>query len=296
VTALVLAAALAWVSGAPLPEPRTEVAAAVVRGEIIVVGGLTADGTPSPRVDAYSTAADRWRRLPDLPIGVHHTLAASDGRRLYVVGGYGDQLGGGGPMRSAFVFDGGRWQTLPRLPEPRAAGGAAFVRGRLYVVGGRGPGGLGRHAFALDPGTGRWQLIPAPTPREHLAVTGAGGRIYAVGGRKAGYDTNLATFESWSPGAKRWTRLAPLPSPRGGTGAAASAGSIVSVGGEAPSGTIRSVYAYSLATRRWRRLPDLPTPRHGLGVAAVGTRVYAIAGGPQPGLTVSGANEHLDLA
>jgi len=87
-----------------------------------------------------------------------------------------------------------------------------------------------------------------------------------------------------------------LPGARGGTGAAAANGSIVSIGGEAPSGTIRSVYAYSLATARWRRLPDLPTPRHGLGVAAIGTRVYAIAGGPAPGLTVSDANEHIDLA
>jgi non-specific serine/threonine protein kinase len=293
---VVFAAVLAWVGGAPIPEPRTEVAAGVVRGEIVVVGGLTADGAPSARVDAYSPAGDRWRRLPDLPVAVHHPLAASDGRRLYVVGGYGNPIGGGGPTRGAFVFDGGAWRTLPRLPEPRAAGGAAVLRGRLYVVGGRAANGLARRAFALDLGTRRWQLIPAPTPREHLAVTTAAGKIYAVGGRKAGYDTNLTTFEAWSPGAARWTRLAPLPSPRGGTGAAAAAGSIVSVGGEAPSGTIRSVYAYSLSARRWRRLPGLPTPRHGLAVAAVGTRVFAIAGGPQPGLTVSDANESIDIA
>jgi non-specific serine/threonine protein kinase len=55
------------------------------------------------------------------------------------------------------------------------------------------------------------------------------------------------------------------------------------------------VYAYEIATRRWRRLPDLPTPRHGLGVVALDGRVYAIAGGPQPGLFVSDANESLRL-
>ena len=76
---------------------------------------------------------------------------------------------------------------------------------------------------------------------------------------------------------------------------AAVAGSIVSVGGEAPSGTIASVFAYDLSRGRWRGLPDLPTPRHGLGVVALGMRVYAVAGGPSPGLTVSGANEYLDL-
>ena len=138
-------------------------------------------------------------------------------------------------------------------------------------------------------------MVPAPTPREHLAVVAAAGRIYALGGRKAGYDTNVATFEAWTPGARRWLQLPGVPEPRGGTGAAFAGGSIVSVGGEEPAGAIGAVYAYSLAGRRWRRLPDLPTPRHGLGVAAVGSRVYAVAGGPSPGLTVSGANEYLDL-
>ena len=48
--------------------------------------------------------------------------------------------------------------------------------------------------------------------------------------------------------------------------------------------------------RRWSRLPDLPTPRHGLGVVAYRGRVYALAGGPQPGLFVSAANEYLRIA
>jgi non-specific serine/threonine protein kinase len=70
---------------------------------------------------------------------------------------------------------------------------------------------------------------------------------------------------------------------------------IVSVGGEAPPGTIRSVYALDTGENHWRRLPDLTTPRHGLGLAAVGKTVYALAGGPEPGLHVSAANEALTL-
>ena len=67
----------------------------------------------------------------------------------------------------------------------------------------------------------------------------------------------------------------------------------VSVGGEEPDGTIPEVFAYRVASRRWVRLDDLPTPRHGLGVAALGGRVFVIGGGPEPGLTVSSANEAL---
>jgi hypothetical protein len=70
---------------------------------------------------------------------------------------------------------------------------------------------------------------------------------------------------------------------------------LISVGGEAPSGTLRRVYGFNLRTRTWRRFRDLPTPRHGLGVVAHGGRLYTLAGGPRPGLFVSGANEYLTL-
>ena len=293
--AKVAVAALAWLTAAPLPQPRSELGAAVFRGEIVVVGGLTAEGVASARADAFSPAAGSWRRLPDLPVAVHHALVAADDRRLYVAGGYGGRLGAGDRLRTVFAFDGTRWRALPRMPEPRAAGGAAVLGGRLYVVGGVGAVRLAQRAFALDLRTNRWSVAPSPTPREHLAVTSAGGRIYAVGGRKAGYDTNVATFESWTPGAKRWRQLPDVPRPRGGTGAAVAAGRLVSVGGEEPAGTIATVYAWDLGRGGWRRLPDLRTPRHGLGVVAVGARVYAIGGGRTPGLAVSGADEYLDL-
>ncbi|TML51187.1 MAG: hypothetical protein E6G21_07910, partial [Actinobacteria bacterium] len=125
------------------------------------------------------------------------------------------------------------------------------------------------------------------------AVTAAAGIVYALAGRSGG--TNFTTFEAYSPKRRTWRRLAPVPYPRGGTGAAVVRGRIVSLGGEEPGGTISSVFAYDIATSHWMRLPDMRTPRHGLGVVAFGARVYAIGGGPQPGLHVSAANEFLTL-
>jgi N-acetylneuraminic acid mutarotase len=287
---LALGGATAWDSHAPLPVPRTEVAAAPFRGDIAVVGGYLADGSSSDDVDLYDPAADSWSRLPDLPVEVNHAAAASAGGKLYVVGGY---VGPGVRIRNAYVFDGDRWRGLAPMPAARGAAGAAIVGRKLYVVGGVGPSGLARRAYALDLKTGRWATVAGPTPREHLAATAAGGKVYAVAGRLAGIDTNLRTFEAYSPGTRRWTRLAPVPAARGGTGAAFAKGLIVSVGGEEPQGTIGSVYAYDLSRKRWRRLANLPTPRHGVGVATIAGRVYVIGGGIEPGLTVSGANESL---
>ena len=286
------AGAPGWRGVAPLPVPRTEVAASRVAGEIVVVGGFVADGSNTSRVDAYSPTRNRWRRLRNLPVAVDHAAAAASGGPMYVVGGYGTDRR---PLRTAFALDRGRWRRLPAMPEPRAAAGAHAIGRTLYVVGGVGRSGLARSALALDLDRRRWRTIPGPTRREHLAVAALGGRLYALGGRTAGIDTNLALFESYRPGARGWTRLPRVPQARGGTAAAAYGRLIVSVGGEEPRGTIATVYAYDVRTRRWRRLPDLPTPRHGLGAVTYGSRLFAVAGGPRPGLFVSGANEVLEL-
>lgn len=287
--ALPLVALPSWRVRAPVPVPRTEVAAAALGTQVAVVGGLVADGSATAEVDVYRTASDSWWGLPDLPAAVHHAAAAALGGRLVVVGGYG-------APRSAWVLVGGEWRALPRPPAPRAAAGAAVLGGRLYVVGGVADGKLARNALEYDARRGRWRSVAGPTPREHLAVVTAAGRIFAIGGRTAGYDTNMASVESWRPGERRWRRERPLPETRGGAGAAVVGMRIVSVGGEAPEGTAAAVYVFDVRSRTWTRGLNLPHPRHGLGVAAVGTTVFAVAGGPQPGLAVSDANDALCFA
>jgi N-acetylneuraminic acid mutarotase len=289
-----LAGAADWETRAPLPVPRTEVAAATFGREIAVVGGFELDGSASRRADAYSPGRDRWRRLPDLPVGVHHAMAAGNRGRVYVLGGY---TSAGTPLRGVHVLERGRWRALPRMPFPRAAAGAGVARGRIVVAGGVAAGRrLARNALSFELSTQRWAVVAGPTPREHLGVTALAGVVYAVGGRTAGLDTNLLHFESYRPGERSWRRLQPVPDPRGGTGAAGLRGLVVSVGGEEPAGTIAEVLAYRVSERRWVPLDDLPTPRHGVGVAALGGRVFVIAGGPEPGLTVSAANESLAVA
>jgi N-acetylneuraminic acid mutarotase len=299
--ALAAGAGEQWGRGAPLPVARGEVVAALAGGQIYVVGGFTANGENSARVDAYSPATNKWRRVPDLPLPVDHAMAAGYRGKLYVVGGYGP---GRSRLTTLFVFSGGSWTRLAPMLEQRAAGGAAVVNGKLYVVGGVASstiarssptGRLARSTLVYDIARNRWSMRAGTTPREHLGVTALGGRIYALGGRTAGFDTNLSLAEVFTPQTGKWRRLPRLPGKRGGTGAAGVGRWIVSVGGESPPGTIRTVFAFDVEGRRWRKLPNLPTPRHGLGVAAVGRRVYVIGGGTSPGLSVSSANEFLTV-
>lgn len=289
--ALAAGATQQWNRGAPLPLARGEVAAALAGGEIYVVGGFTADGRNSPRVDAYSPAKNSWRRIPDLPLPVDHTMAAGYRGRLYVVGGHGRR---GARPTTLFVYSHGAWGRLRPMPEQRAAGGAAVVNGKLYVVGGIASASrLAKRTLVYDIARRRWASIAGPTPREHLAVTALNGRIYAIAGRTAGAGTNLNVVEVYTPGARKWRRLPPVSGRRGGTGAAGIGRWIVSAGGETRTAAIRTVYRYDVRRQRWSRLPSLPTARHGLGVAAAGGKVYVIGGGTTPGPAVSSANEFL---
>src|SRR6266542_3145315 len=284
-----IAAAAMWQADPPLPVPRSEVAGVSWRGYVVLAGGFLADGRSSTRVDAYNARARQWQRLPDLPIAVNHAMAAAGGARLYVFGGYGE----GGARRDVFVLDGTRWRRLPSLPFARAAGGAAFVDNTLYVVG-VGPFGVAESMLAYDVRRKRWRTLPGPRPaREHLGVTALRGQVYVIAGRANG--RLFSVVQRWLPRKRRWQPLAPVPEPRGGTAAGAAAGLVISAGSESSAGTSSAVYAYSPASNRWRRLPDLPTARHGLAVVGVGTTIHVIGGGPQPGLSVSAANESLDL-
>jgi hypothetical protein len=280
---------------AELPVPRTEVASAVLDGRIVVVGGLTADGGASDRVDVFDPASNRWEQGPALPLGLHHSGMAALGDRVYVAGGYTNRPGQDWVAQSR-VFSLGRteraWREEPPLAGTRGGLAVAGAAGRLVAVGGT--DNLGRilaRTEVLTPGQRAWTAGPDMTePRDHLAAAASGGRVYAIAGRVGPLESNLATTESWDPaGPTGWRPEPRLNDTRGGTSAAEAGGRPCVAGGEEPQGTIASVEC--LANGRWDRVAALRTPRHGLAVAGVSDRLHVIAGGPEPGLFVSPAHE-----
>ena len=283
--------ASAWEQHTPLPDPRSEVAAATVGGDIVVVGGFIADGNNSSRVDAYSVADDRWRRLPDLPspsttplprarvdASTWRAATAPTGSRC--VRASCSTAGPGAGFRSCPTAAPPQRRRSPMAACTSSAGATAAGCSRRT---------RSSSSSARRAGCGSTAPRRASTSRRPPRGTGS----IAIGGRAAGLDSNTTAFETYDADARRWRALAPLPGARGGTGAAAIGGRIVSVGGEEPGGTIKTVFAYDVRARRWAQLADLPTPRHGLGVVAADDRVWAVAGGTVPGLTVSGAIESL---
>ncbi|HEX2046935.1 MAG TPA: kelch repeat-containing protein [Acidimicrobiales bacterium] len=285
---------------AEIPVPRTELAGAVLRGRIVVAGGLTADGAASDAVHFYDPDHNRWEAGPSLPLGLHHFGMAALGDRVYVAGGYTNRQGQGWVAQSrvlSLAADEQSWREEPGLSGPRGGLAMAAAAGRLVAAGGTDDRGTFlRRTEVFVPGQRRWSAGPEMAEaRDHLAAASSGGRVYAIAGRLGGLETNLASVESWDPAASGpWRAEPPLNDTRGGTSGAEAGGRLCVAGGEEPRGTIASVEC--MADGPWERVATLRVPRHGLAVAGLGDRLHVIGGGPEPGLFVSTAHEAFRVA
>jgi hypothetical protein len=284
----------AWEARAPAPLGLTEVTAATHDGRIWVAGGLALDGSGSTVVQIYDLAADTWADGPRLPEPVHHSALVSTGTELLLLGGY---VGSGFQTPTATVRrlspDAAAWLDGTSLPQERAAGAAAFDGARIVYAGGVGPGGVSDAVFALQ--ADGWQTVGRlSTGREHLAATSDGeGRVWFLGGRVGGLDSNLAAVDIVE--GERVGALVELPTARGGVAAFwhERTGACL-VGGEGPNGTFAEVEC-AAADGTVKPLSSLAVPRHGLGAAVLDGTAYVLLGGPQPGLTVSDTVEALEL-
>lgn len=302
-----------WKRIADIPTPRSEVAVAEGHQSwtFFVIGGFGG----RDRVESYDDSTGRWERMPDLPIGVDHPMAATvkglqsnAPQGVFVFGGY---MGAATARSFRFDLSAGRWEEIAPMPGPRAAGAAVALGDRIFIVGGADGTRLIAPTYEYNVSTQSWRTVAAiPTPRDHLAAVTLDRRACAVGGRRLSMSLNLATFECYDPSSDSWARLPEAPTPRGGVGAAAYNGRVYFVGGEQPSGTFREVEIFDTRTNAWTRGPDLPTARHGLAVVASSgskaidasrnlvttpPRLLVLTGGPTPGGSQTAVCEALDL-
>ena len=132
----------AWTTVAPLPAPRSDLAAAVVGNDIYVFGGCNVIGTIVGDVDVYDAVTNTWSTAPaDMPTARAAMYAvANKGGTVYVIGGW-DGASPGLSTNESYKASHDLWMTgLLPMPTARAETGAVGHGGRIYIVGGGTPG------------------------------------------------------------------------------------------------------------------------------------------------------------
>lgn len=263
-----------WGNRAPLVEPNSEMAVALLYGKIYVVGGYPSTRISVDSVQVYDIESDSWRLTTPYPTTINHASAVGLNGRLYVIGG---QTNAGGRNRKSRYTSAvhaldpktGKWTARAPMPTARSAMAHAVIDGRIFVAGGRPPRG---HDFAVyDPKADKWTTLPdLPTARNHMAAAAIGGKLYVAGGRfGGGFRSEItAVLEMYDPDTNTWTAKRPMSDLRSGLNGIAVNGCFHTFGGEHPSAGPSGVFphheVYNPKTDRWTRLPDIPIPVHGV--------------------------------
>jgi N-acetylneuraminic acid mutarotase len=125
-----------WSQKAPMPTPRTFVAAAELNGEIWVIGGYE-DGGSSAKVEIYDPVKNKWRNGPSLLEARRaHAAATLDGK-VYVSGGFikGISSNKWAEAYTLYSSSGSGWTRLPDMPNRRWNHAMVGYQGKLYILG-----------------------------------------------------------------------------------------------------------------------------------------------------------------
>jgi N-acetylneuraminic acid mutarotase len=238
-------------------------------------------------VDAYDPCTNKWTTVAPLPVATyaHAAVTGTDGR-IYVLGGFG----GSGTAAYAYDVATNAWSTLAPMSTVRGYFGAGVgPDGRIYAVGGQQNSGgctVLASAEVYSPVSNTWAPVgPMSAARTtHAVVTGADGRIYAIGGEDCSCTAygSVEVFDfatsSWGPGVAMPTAQSVTAATKGPDGR------IYVIGGESGANGCQSG-ATSLVQifdgTAWTTGANMPTARRSLAVATgPGSKgfVYAIGG------------------
>lgn len=150
-----------WRELPPIPGPgRFTHAMAIRDGSLYVFGGAAAEGAGVRNLDGayrFDVRAQKWTRLPDLPVARRAWWAVVAGSRILLIGGYSSQY-----EREILAYDPatGKAHIAGRLPHPFADAKFFWLGDRLIGAGGetadhvRGPWTV-QGSFAESEGGGR---------------------------------------------------------------------------------------------------------------------------------------------
>jgi N-acetylneuraminic acid mutarotase len=131
-----------WEPRAPIPNPRSHLAAVEFGGKIYAIGGQHGHEShlvTQDSVHVYDPATDAWSAATSLPLPVSHTVASTFvvENRILVLGGE-KAFGPSNHLATVLAYEpaSDTWSELTPLPAPRNAAVAGVIDGVLYLTGG----------------------------------------------------------------------------------------------------------------------------------------------------------------
>lgn len=247
---------------------------------------------PLIAVTRASGSLSSWSSLATMPLRRTEAQGAAVGGKLYVFGGFSNDLYQATRRADAYSAANNSWSRLPDLPLALTHSAQAVDGETIYLIGGYvgdNPGPSTSRVLKYNTRTNSWSNGPTlPAARSAGAAAIVGRKLHFFGGnlRTSGTDEvdKPDHFVLNLDGGTSWTRSASVPLVRNHLGAGVLNGKIYLIGGqlnrdEATTAQKR-VDIYDPATDRWSRAADMPLGRGHISasVLAVNGHILVIGG------------------
>jgi len=281
-----------WNDAATAPLPRFEAMGESFDDKLYVFAGFkTDDITTTARSHVYNLTSNTWTEIAPVPVPLTHAGSASDGRYIYLAGGFvGDWKGTSTPVsRKVYRYDTetNTWANILQLPQARGAGALVRVGRVLHFFGGLDSRyrDRGEHWMLDLRRPNIWRVgAPMPNPRNHLGSALMGTKIYAIGGqhRLDEVHGNEADVDAFDVVDGTWSQVAALPQPRSHTHNSTiviGGKRLVTVGGSGNDHqTLTDLLEYDPIGNKWFAIGNMPGARSA-AVAKIVANHIVITGG-----------------
>jgi DNA-binding CsgD family transcriptional regulator len=201
-----------WEQLTSLPSPRSEVMAAKVGRDVLMVGGIIQDSL-TEEVWLLDSTSSNWEPRAALPQPVRSAATTFSGGQFYIAGGINT---GGSPVDFVQRYDpqADAWSEMPPLPISLARGALVAFEGVLYYVGGTDGSEIQSAIYRLLPNSNEWETVAElPDPRADLAAVAVSDGILLFGGMNAEQRAVNDVLHYSPNSAEPFREETPLPAP-----------------------------------------------------------------------------------
>jgi len=253
-----------WSEAPPLGHAYDHITLLSLSGDVYSIGGFTGD-IGSSRADVYMLAegSSEWVRRADLPVARGAMAGATDGDKIYVVGGR-SEAEGTPSSKELYIYDPATdtWDSGPEMPTGRDHIAGAMHEGVFWVIGGRGNGERVDStpvSEGYDTSRGEWiSGSPPPKPASANGLAVLHDRIVLFGGE------------------------GPAPTPAGAAGQAFD--------------VYPETIIYDPRADTWARAPNAVMAVHHPAYDVIGEAIYIVGGGPVSGVSSTATVQSFRLA
>ncbi|XP_031561493.1 kelch-like protein 28 [Actinia tenebrosa] len=258
---------------AEMQEGRSRHCAAVCRGSIFILGGISSIGMEM--IDIQDKTWNSSIIKTQVFSSTKHSAIVSFQEKLLLFGGQKLESN----VRDEFLVlnDVGlyepqehKWKKLTPMSCPRTAHCAVLVDSFVYVVGGCSADEVYQSGEKYDIENDQWVPIAAMNERRcYAAGANLRGKVFIAGGYHADEWVAYNSCELYDPETDHWDIITSMPIPRAACGVAQVDDDIFLFGGECdgtPNGKLDSVVLYNKIEDSWKEVTKMPVSRSCLQV------------------------------